>query len=408
MGSDANNIMLYGGSRSGKTFQIVRSIIIRACKEKSRHISFRQRFNHAKTSLWLETIPKVLELCFPHLSVKLVATDHYLKFSNGSEYWIAGLDDKARTEKVLGKEYSTIHFNECSQISYESIQIAKTRLAEKNSLKKKLYYDENPPHKTHWSYWNFIKKVDPESSQALPNPQAYVSMIMNPMDNIENIDQSYITDVLDQLPSDQKDRFKYGKFQDQGTGFIYWGFNRERNGTDIVYQHGIPIIIGQDFNNSPMSSAIFQKISGKLIQIDELFLKSSDTPEMCRKVKERYPGADITFRPDATGSRKTTNASKSDHQIIRDAGFQVESRKTNPYRVDRYAAVNRALEQGKVLINLEKCRYTVKDLERLVYKEGTSDPDLGDPMMGHISDAFGYAVYKEFPIAGKVGIGAYA
>jgi hypothetical protein len=157
-----------------------------------------------------------------------------------------------------------------------------------------------------------------------------------------------------------------------------------------------------------MTSAIFQKISGKLIQIDELFLKSSDTPEMCREVKRKYPHADITFRPDATGSRKTTNASKSDHQIISDAGFRIESRKTNPYRVDRYAAVNNALERGKVLINLKKCKYTVKDLERLVYKEGTSEPDLSDPMMGHISDAFGYAVYKEFPMAGKVVMGAYA
>lgn len=408
MAGEANNVMLYGGSRSGKTFQIVRSIIVRACKERSRHVSFRQRFNHAKTSLWLETIPKVLELCFPDLDVKSNKTDYYITFPNGSEYWVAGLDDKNRTEKVLGKEYSTIHFNECSQISYESVQVAKTRLAEQNGLKKKLYYDENPPHKTHWSYWNFIKKVDPESSEGLPKPEAFQSLLMNPEDNIENIDQSYITDVLEQLPSDQQARFRFGRFLDNQGGFIYWGFNRESSHTDMTYDSSLPLIIGMDFNNSPLTACVFQKVGSSLLQVDEVFLQSSDTPEMCRVIKERYPNSRAVFRPDATGSRKTTNASQSDHQIIQSHGFQVQSGKTNPFRVDRYAAVNRALERGQVKINTKKCPKTVKDLERLVYKEGTSEPDLKDPMMGHISDAFGYAVFKEFPITGKIQIGQYA
>ena len=60
---------LFGGSRSGKTFIIIRSIIIRACKTKSRHLIARFRFNHAKTSIWYDTLPKVLELCFPDLKV---------------------------------------------------------------------------------------------------------------------------------------------------------------------------------------------------------------------------------------------------------------------------------------------------------------------------------------------------
>ena len=70
--------------------------------------------------------------------------------------------------------------------------------------------------------------------------------------------------------------------------------------------------------------------------------------------------------------------------------------------------MNRALEKGWVKVNTKKCPKTTKDLEVLCYKEGTCEPMLNDPMLGHIADAFGYAVNKEFPIMGKFKIGAYA
>ena len=54
-------------------------------------------------------------------------------------------------EECSYHEERTIYFNECSQLSYSSIQLARTRLAEKNGLVKRTYYDENPPTKSHWS-----------------------------------------------------------------------------------------------------------------------------------------------------------------------------------------------------------------------------------------------------------------
>ena len=113
LASAARNVMLYGGSRSGKTFIICYAMIVRASRVKSRHLACRLRFNHAKTSLWLETFPKVFKTCFPDLAFKENKTDYYYTLPNGSEIWVGGLDDKERTEKILGKEYSTLYFNEC-------------------------------------------------------------------------------------------------------------------------------------------------------------------------------------------------------------------------------------------------------------------------------------------------------
>lgn len=78
--------MLRGGSRSGKTFILVRALIWRAINApKSRHVIFRCRFNHARTSVWFDTIPKVLKLCFPGLRVRLDKTDFYVELPNGSQ-----------------------------------------------------------------------------------------------------------------------------------------------------------------------------------------------------------------------------------------------------------------------------------------------------------------------------------
>ena len=131
LAGNATHGMLFGGSRSGKTFLLVRNVVLRAMKApRSRHCILRFRFNHIKASIILDTFPKVMEICFPGVTFNLSKTDWFVGLPNGSEIWFGGLDDKERTEKILGQEYSTIYFNECSQIPQNSHDIAMTRLAQ--------------------------------------------------------------------------------------------------------------------------------------------------------------------------------------------------------------------------------------------------------------------------------------
>lgn len=103
---DSTHIMLFGGSRSGKTALHVRNIILRALKAPgSRHAILRFRFNHVKSSIVLDTFPKIMSIAFPGVEYTLDKTDWYAKFENKSEIWFGGLDDKERTEKILGQEY---------------------------------------------------------------------------------------------------------------------------------------------------------------------------------------------------------------------------------------------------------------------------------------------------------------
>lgn len=220
----ATHVMLYGGSRSGKTFLLVRNVVFRALKApKSRHVVLRFRFNAVKASVVMDTFPKVMELAFPGVTYNLSKTDWFAEFDNGSQVWFGGLDDKERTEKILGMEFVTIYLNESSQIPWNSRNVALTRLAQKvtqeienrapSELKPRMYYDCNPPPKNHWTYKVFHDKQDPESKAQLPNPGDFAWFQINPRDNQANLSETYLA-TLAGMSARMRKRFEAGEFGD--------------------------------------------------------------------------------------------------------------------------------------------------------------------------------------------------
>ena len=219
--------MFFGGSRSGKTFLAVYAICIRALKAKdSRHAILRFRFNAVKASIVYDTFPKVMKLCFPGVDYYLSKTDWLVRFDNGSEIWFGGLDDKERTEKILGQEFATIYLNECSQISWQSVGLVITRLAQYCvqddgvPLELRMFFDCNPPDKNHWTYKVFVQFVDPDSKKPINDKESYGSIQMNPKHNLNNLPASYIK-TLEGLPAHLRNRFLDGKFKDANPNAIF-------------------------------------------------------------------------------------------------------------------------------------------------------------------------------------------
>lgn len=234
LASRATNIMLRGGSRSGKTFLIIRAICIRAMKAaNSKHAVFRFRFNHAKASIWKDTLPKVMRLCFPEVPLDLNETDLVATFPNGSQIILGGLDDKARVEKILGGEYSTIYFNESSQIPWSSVEVAMSRLAENSGLALKAYFDCNPPSKLHWSYQLFRLKMKPGTKEAVADPSDYVEMLVNPTDNRANLPPKYF-DILGGMSAAQRLRFERGEWASEVNGALWSLEDKEAHDGRII------------------------------------------------------------------------------------------------------------------------------------------------------------------------------
>ena len=238
IGGDSVYALLYGGSRSTKTFTIVRTIVWRALAvDGSRHAILRLRFNQVKKAIFFDTFPKVMRLCFPKVKYRENREDFVIRFPNGSEIWFSGLDDKERTEKILGLEYCTIFLNEVSQIAYDTFLLMITRLAQVchytrkgklMELRLRMFLDENPPNKGHWSYRLFLEKKEPKTGSPIDSPEDYTHLLMNPVDNLENLPAAYIK-ALNNLPKIKRDRFFLGKFADDRANAFWTPEIIERN-----------------------------------------------------------------------------------------------------------------------------------------------------------------------------------
>lgn len=212
------HVMAYGGAGSGKSHCLVAATITRALYEDgSRHAILRYRFNSVKNHVAEGTFRDVMRMCFHGLPEKkwrgwrMDRQDWRAIMPNESEIWFGGLDEKERTEKLLGAEYSTIFLNECSQISWAARNIALTRLRQENGLRQMMLYDCNPPSQNHWTYKVFVEGVDPVSRNPLPNREQYKHILLNPLDNKENLSEEYIAD-LDNQSEKARRRFFLGQF----------------------------------------------------------------------------------------------------------------------------------------------------------------------------------------------------
>lgn len=204
---------LYGGARSGKTFITIRRQCYWSKKHPtSKHLIVRRYQTDVRGSVWGETLPKVLASCgfIEGIDYTLNSTLMEVHWTNGSVMVFAGLDQGDRADKVLGREYSTIYVNECSDVTWQHIKLLRTRLAENVGCPNKFMCDLNPTGVSHWSYTVFTLFLDPETREPLDR-DLYGSIDINPPDN-EALSPEYIKNELESLTGDARRRFLLGEY----------------------------------------------------------------------------------------------------------------------------------------------------------------------------------------------------
>jgi hypothetical protein len=183
------------------------------------------------------------------------------------------------------------------------------------------------------------------------------------------------------------------------SNLVAWAFTRDNIRTlsdpDIRNLH-----IGMDFNNSPITAAIYVQHGQEMYQIDEIHMLNSHTQELADEILRRYPKSKITVYPDPSGrQRKTSAGGATDFTILEGAGFTVKAPfKHDPVR-DRINSYNARLCSATGLKRLfvdPKCKYTIESLEKFCFKPGTQIPDKGD--WDHMFDAASYCIQYMFPL----------
>ena len=161
---------------------------------------------------------------------------------------------------------------------------------------------------------------------------------------------------------------------------------------------------GMDMNVDYMTAVLGCSYSdGTIHYFDEIRLSNSNTDEMAKEMKKIAPG--INVYPDATGSARSTTSNKSDHQILRDHGFNVISKKANPPIIDRINALNRMLQDanGKIRMTVDpKCKYLIKDLEQVQRSRDGKIEKVKDITLTHAFDACSYYIAMKHPVVKRL------
>jgi len=185
-------------------------------------------------------------------------------------------------------------------------------------------------------------------------------------------------------------------------------------GNADLFSPYLPLVIGLDFNITPMSWHFGQFSKEKCYWFDEIHLENSNTQEASLELVSRLKDMNwkglIILCGDATGkARQRAAASNSDYDIIeailKEHKFHVnnETPESNPTVKDRVNTMNTRLKAADGTVSFflhpEKCPKLKKDFERVLWKDGadaTLDPGKKRELT-HASDSVGYPVFKFLP-----------
>jgi hypothetical protein len=184
-------------------------------------------------------------------------------------------------------------------------------------------------------------------------------------------------------------------------GRVYHAFDREQNVATFPLLPNADLLIGMDFNVSPMTAVIAQRAGDQYQFFDEIVLNNSNTPEMMLEINRRYQGRHGAVHPDPSGVARKTSAllGQTDFALIEQAGWNLYQAKPYPL-VDRINTVNARLcdAQGhrRILIS-PNCKHLIKALDGLTYKENSKVPDKRSGL-DHVCDALGYLIMGACPL----------
>ena len=202
-------------------------------------------------------------------------------------------------------------------------------------------------------------------------------------------------------------------------GAIFYAFDEDVHVKDsISYNPDLPICVCSDFNVNPMSWCLAQIHNGVVHFFDELFIRNTNTPETLDVLYSKYGDhkAGFKFYGDSTARSRRSSAVFTDYAYISDdKRFDSPVKKRiyylakNPDTADRFAACNSIFKNaaGEVRCYIHSsCKRLIKDLRSRAYKPGTREAnDIKDSDLGHMSDAFGYFIFRKFPVKLNLNVG---
>jgi hypothetical protein len=334
-----------------------------------------------------------------------------IKLINGSEIVVVGLDRPARIE---GQPWDGGVIDEIANVKEEAWpENIRPVLSDRNGWCDLIGVPEG-----RGAYYRMVKHAEAELLQYGKDSEWGVfhwkSADILPAKEIESARRS-----MDETTFQQEYEASFVSFE----GRIYYTFDSTEHTAKLrhMYDPKQPLIVALDFNVAPGVAAICQEMSlpnGMFGTgaIGEVYIdRGSNTPAVCRKIAAdwgEHQGRVLMYGDATGGAQGSAKVSGSDWELVAKElrpvfggrlEFHVPSH--NPAERSRVNAVNTRFKSAdgavRAMVDPFACPHLVEDLEGVrALKGGSGEIDKKiDPKLTHISDAFGYYVAKEFPVA---------
>jgi phage terminase large subunit len=374
------------GRRFGKTHLAIRELAKYASKPEQKCWYIAPTYRMAKQIVWKKLKKKLLSINWVK---KVNEQDLTLELVNGSEISLRGADNY---DSLRGVGLNFIVIDEAADIDSEAwYEVLRPTLADTGGHALFL----GTPKGMNW----FKEIYDYHTTR-----KNWMSFQFTTIDggNVPEDEVAQAREDLDARTFSQEFLATFENF----SGIIAYAFGTHniKQAEDVnAYEQ---LILGTDFNVSPMSCTVMRRTKDGLHCLDEIVLYSSNTNELIDEIRNRYPKNPITIYPDPAGvQRKTSANGNTDIKLLENAGFTVRYHRQHPLVKDRINSANSLFflrDNNTTRFYVDpKCKHTIKSLQQFCYKEGTQIPDK-DSGFDHQFDALTYAIQYLFPINKEV------
>lgn len=392
------------GFGAGKTWAICAG----ACKHYWEHPK-------AHRGYFAPTYPQIRDIYYPTieevahdwgLRVKIAEVNKEVHFYSGRQYRGTTIcRSMEKPDSIVGFKVARADVDELDTLPVRKAEQAWRKILARLRLE---YAGQNgadvatTPEGFRFTYQQWVKAVRDKPELV----GMYGLVQASTYDNEANLPEDYIPGLLASYPPNLISAYLNGQFVNLTSGTVYQQYDRAANMSREVIQPGEPVFVGMDFNVGKMAAIIHVKRNGNPHAVAEV-IDAYDTPDMCSKLRGMLGDRVIRVYPDASGaSRRSVNASTSDHQILREAGFIVVTNPANPAVRDRVNAMNamfcNANGERRYFVNADTCPTYADHLEQQVWADnGEPDKSAGHD---HTNDAGGYFIVKDYPVVKRIAL----
>ena len=384
---DHRKLALVCGFGAGKTYALVSKSIILASMNVGCISAIFEPTAPMLRDILMRTMNELLELWeIPFTFRASPLPEYQLQFKEGVHTIL--LRTILTYQRLRGQNLCAVGFDEADTVNKrDAEQAMNMALARLRSGDVQQFYATTTPEGHSWAFDTFEKnaKEDTRLIKAKTSDNPYLP-------------EGFIDSLLENYPPQLIQAYLNGNFCNLTTGQVYDKFDRNIHvlETDPVINEHEPIRVGIDFNIGNMNAVIGIATANKFIVIDEI-AKSHDTDSLAKEIKAKYPFNKIYVYPDASGGNRSTNASRTDIQILESYGFLNQSALSNHAIRDRVNSVQGMFLNGKGESKMrisKKAIRLIECLELQSYNEkGEPDKDAG---YDHMNDALGYITWRLF------------